>query len=241
MTLGAYMTQQYSVAQHFEFFARIIVACVCGAAIGYERSMRYKEAGIRTHIIVCCASALMMIVSKHGFSDLLSPAFAGFSDMRGADPARIAAQVVSGISFLGAGIIFHRGKSISGLTTAAGVWATAGIGLAVGAGMYVIGIFSTLVISTLQVVMHKYALTSDSLLIGQVHYTVKQSKAFHESMDAYIKKNKMQIISSKVAINDDGSSTYDLSLRMSQNMTMNDLAEFLAGNEGVREVRCELG
>ena len=241
MTLAGYFFEQFSWLEYLEFFARIGVACLCGAAIGYERSMRYKEAGIRTHIIVCCASALMMIVSKYGFVDIPGYIGADFDSSKITDPARIAAQVVTGISFLGAGIIFHHGKSISGLTTAAGVWATAGIGLAIGSGMYIIGIFTTFVIATLQVVMHKYALSSDSLLIGQVHCTVEDAKLFHDSMDAYTKKNNMQIIASKIALNADGSSTYDLTLRMSQNMTMNDLAEFLASNEGVREVRCELG
>lgn len=241
MTLAGYFFEQFSWAEYLEFFARIIVACLCGAAIGYERSMRYKEAGIRTHIIVCCASALMMIVSKYGFVDIPGYTGANFDSTKITDPARIAAQVVTGISFLGAGIIFHHGKSISGLTTAAGVWATAGIGLAIGSGMYIIGIFTTVVIATLQVVMHKYALSSDSLLIGQVHCTVMNSKKFHDTMSSYTKKNNMQIIASKIALNSDGSSTYDLTLRMSQDMTMNDLAEFLASNDGVREVRCELG
>lgn len=241
MTLGSYMFQQFSLSQNLEFFIRIIIACVCGAAIGYERSMRYKEAGIRTHIIVCCAASLMMIVSKYSFADLTDAAGGVYNGTRGADPARIAAQVVSGVSFLGAGIIFHHGKSISGLTTAAGIWATAGIGLAVGSGMYVIGIFTTLVVALLQILMHKYAIVSDALLIGQVHFTVKQSIDFHDTMHEYFSANKMQIITSKIAINDDGSATYDLTLRVSQNMTMNDIAEFLASADGVREVRCELG
>ena len=241
MTLAGYLFEQFNLAQNIEFFARILVACLCGAASGYERSMRYKEAGIRTHSIVCCAATLMMSVSKYSFADLTSTTGVNFNGTRGADPARIAAQVVSGISFLGAGIIFHHGKSISGLTTAAGVWATAGIGLAIGSGMYIIGIFTTAVVALLQVVMHKYALSSDSLLIGQVHCTVLDSKKFHDAMSSYTKKNNMQIIASKIALNSDGSSTYDLTLRMSQDMTMNDLAEFLASNEGVREVRCELG
>ncbi len=241
MTLGVSMFQQFSLLQNLEFFARILVACLCGAAIGYERSMRYKEAGIRTHIIVCCAAALMMIVSKYAFADIAEVKVGGVYGTKDTDPARIAAQVVTGISFLGAGIIFHHGKSISGLTTAAGVWATAGIGLAVGAGLYLIGIFTTIVIAMLQVMMHRFTLSSDSLLIGQVHFTVAQHAAFHTTMNDYFSKNHMQIISSKIAINADGSSTYDLTLRISQDMTMNELAEILASNEGVRDVSCELG
>ena len=120
MTLSEYMNSQFSLWQNVDFFLRIAAACVCGACIGAERSKRYKEAGIRTHIIVCCASALLMIVSKYGFADLTDPAGAMYSGIRGADPARIAAQVVSGISFLGAGVIFKHGNAVRGLTTAAG-------------------------------------------------------------------------------------------------------------------------
>lgn len=240
MTLGGYMMGQFSISQNLEFFLRILVACLCGAAIGFERSMRFKEAGIRTHVIVCCAAAVMMIVSKYGFADLTDAAGVNFNGTRGADPARIAAQVVSGISFLGAGIIFHNGPSIRGLTTAAGIWATAGIGLAIGSGLYVIGIFATIVVWMLQIIMHKYAVSADSQIVGTVHCTVLNSKEFHEAMNDFIEKNKMQVIASKVAYNDDGIATYDLTLRMAQSITLNDLTEFLESNKGIREVRCEL-
>lgn len=96
---------------------------------GLERTKRLKEAGIRTHCLVCCASALIMIVSKYAFADL-SVGDAFFFGDRGADPARIAAQVVSGISFIGLAVIYRNGSTLKGLTTAAGIWATAGIGLA---------------------------------------------------------------------------------------------------------------
>lgn len=105
----------------------ILLAVVLGFAIGYERKLRYKEAGIRTHTIVCAGSALIMVVSKYGFGDSIE-----------ADASRVAAQIVSGIGFLGAGIIIYRKHEIHGLTTAAGVWATSGVGMAAGAGMYIV-------------------------------------------------------------------------------------------------------
>ena len=125
LSLTEYLNSQFSLWQNLDFFLRILSACICGACIGAERSKRFKEAGIRTHIIVCCASALMMIISKYGFADLTSAGGVDFSGTHGADPARIAAQVVSGISFLGAGVIFKHGNTVRGLTTAAGLWATA--------------------------------------------------------------------------------------------------------------------
>lgn len=101
-----------------------------GAVVGLERKSRFKEAGLRTHFIVALGSALVMIVSKYGFADMANDVGAML------DPSRIAAQVVSGIGFLGAGAIIVQRQSVRGLTTAAGLWATAGIGLGIGAGMY---------------------------------------------------------------------------------------------------------
>lgn len=136
--------------QQIEFIARLLAACLCGFLIGFERKNRGKEAGIRTHCVVAVASSLMMILSKYGFDDL-------GGNMRGADGARIAAQVVSGIGFLGAGMIFVHKNTIKGLTTAAGIWATAGIGMAIGAGMYFIGIVSTVIIYLIQILLHAKA------------------------------------------------------------------------------------
>ena len=117
---------------------RLCVAGLCGTLIGLDREYRVKDAGFRTHFLVALGSALMMVVSQYGFTDILQ-----HSGM-GVDPSRIAAQVVSGIGFIGAGtIILHR-QLVRGLTTAASLWATAGIGLAAGAHLYVLAGVATL-------------------------------------------------------------------------------------------------
>ena len=136
--------------EQFYYILRIIAAGACGILIGLERKNRSKEAGVRTHCMVACASALMMIITKYGFADMQI----GAEGVRGADGARIAAQVVSGIGFLGAGMIFVHKNTITGLTTAAGVWATAGVGLAIGAGMYVVGICAAFIIVLTQIILH---------------------------------------------------------------------------------------
>ena len=133
-----------------ELFIRLIAAALCGAIIGFERKHRSKEAGIRTHCLVACGAALMMILSKYSFLDLSEE----IGGIRGADPSRIAAQVVSGIGFLGAGMIFVHKNTITGLTTAAGVWTTAGIGMAIGAGMYLAGGAATVIVVIVQTVLH---------------------------------------------------------------------------------------
>ena len=121
-----------SVADQAELVIRLVVAALCGFAIGYERKNRFKNAGIRTHMIVALGAALIMIVSKYGFFDIL--------DLKNMalDPSRVAAQIVSGVSFLGAGAILVRHNNVNGLTTAAGVWTTAAVGMAIGAKLYLI-------------------------------------------------------------------------------------------------------
>lgn len=139
------------ISQQLIFLFRLIIACICGGLVGYERTNRGKGAGIRTHSIVALASALMMLVSKYGFLDMIE-----FGAMKSADGSRIAAQVVSGVGFLGAGMIYFNGRhSVKGLTTAAGIWATSGIGLAIGAGMYAMGIITSLLIIGMQILLHK--------------------------------------------------------------------------------------
>lgn len=120
-----------------EFILRLLVAGVLGALIGLDREYRAKEAGYRTHFLVSLGSALIMIVSQHGFGDVLGEQGIGL------DPSRIASQVVTGIGFIGAGTIILNKQIVRGLTTAAGIWATSGIGLAVGAGMYALGVSAT--------------------------------------------------------------------------------------------------
>ena len=120
-----------------DFTLRIFVAGAMGILIGLEREYRAKEAGYRTHFLVALGSSLMMIVSQYGFDHVLQ------ADLVRLDPSRIAAQVVSGIGFIGVGTIILQKQVVRGLTTAAGIWATAGIGLAIGAGMFAIGCIAT--------------------------------------------------------------------------------------------------
>src|SRR5699024_1254973 len=123
----------------YEYMLRLIIAGALGALIGLEREKRFKEAGLRTHFLVAIGSAVFMIVSKYAFYDVIA-------DDIILDPSRVDAAIPSGIGFLGAGMILIQRTSIQGLTTAAGIWATAGIGLAIGGGMYGIGVFSGLLV-----------------------------------------------------------------------------------------------
>ena len=119
---------------------RLTVAALLGGAVGAERELRERQAGLRTHLVVCVGSALFTLVSAYGFRDFIE---AGNVYAR-IDPTRIAAQIVTGIGFLGAGAIIRQGLSVRGLTTAATLWLVAGIGMAAGAGYYDGAIIATL-------------------------------------------------------------------------------------------------
>jgi len=123
-----------------ELISRLVLAAVLGSVIGFERERLSWAAGLRTHMLVCVSSSLIMIVSAFGFADVLS------ADHVVLDPSRVAAQVVSGIGFLGAGSILLRGEIVRGLTTAASLWSVAAIGLAVGGGLYTAAIAATIII-----------------------------------------------------------------------------------------------
>lgn len=122
----------------WDFVWRLVLAAIFGTIIGLDREYREKEAGFRTHFLVSLGSALMMIVSQYGFSEILT------HDGVSLDPSRIAAQVVSGIGFIGAGTIIFNHQIVRGLTTAASLWATAGIGLTTGAGMSWLALAATI-------------------------------------------------------------------------------------------------
>ena len=117
---------------------RILVAALLGGAIGFERELRERQAGLRTHLVVSVGSALFTLVSAYGFSEFVTS-----GGVSRADPTRIAAQIVSGIGFLGAGAIIRQGLSVRGLTTAATLWLVAGIGMASGAGFYSAALIAT--------------------------------------------------------------------------------------------------
>jgi putative Mg2+ transporter-C (MgtC) family protein len=143
-----------------EIIIRIILSGILGGLIGLERESLNKSAGFRTHIMVCVGSALIMIVSQDIYNI--------YHDKTAMDPARIAAQVVSGIGFLGAGTIMHQGATVKGLTTAATLWVVAGVGLAVGAGSYFPALVTTGVVFLSLIYLGKV----EKLMTGTAHVAV---------------------------------------------------------------------
>lgn len=211
---------------------RLVIAASCGFVIGFERKSRSKEAGIRTHTIVCFASALIMIVSKYCAADMLEPLAAG---IKGADPSRIAAQIVSGIGFLGAGIIFYKRNLLHGLTTAAGVWATAGIGMAIGCGMIVTGIVSTLILVLLQVLLHRpwRILLNQSSSYLHVQLTVTEADVLDRIQDIF---HINRVVDFKTSTSKDGTNTADMEITTDVEFSPKQLYELMLKYDFIRSV-----
>ena len=183
-----------SVYDNLEFLIRILISAVFGILIGLERTKRQKDAGIRTHCIIAVTSAAFMILSKYAFLDVN----AVLGD-RSADPARLAAQVVSGISFLGAGVIFKdRNSSIKGLTTAAGMWATAAVGMSIGAGLYWLGVFETVAIMFSQMILHRFPIAGDALSTQEFTVHMADEPAVKKMVDRLIESHQASIEQSEV-------------------------------------------
>ncbi len=185
MTEVSWITWDWAVQG--TFLLRLVVALACGTAVGLERQRRRKKPGIRTHMIVCLASAAIMLVSKYGFLDLLP---AGMH----ADPSRVAAGVVASIGFLGAGAIFYRKQTINGLTSAAGLWATMGIGLSIGAGMYLVGIVTTVLILFLQTVLRTKVMSRGNMEEYDVVLRLKNTSEALDQLRAYFRENDWKLI-----------------------------------------------
>ena len=198
-----------------ELLVRLVIAGFCGIVIGLERELRAKEAGTRTHFLVCAGSALFMMISTYGFL-----AAQGLPGVRGADTARIAAQIVSGIGFIGAGTIMVNRGNITGLTTAAGLWVVAGIGMAVGCGLYIIALLSTIMVligmEILRLVVHRTRLTYTLI------YKTTERQMIFELEDELRKKN-WRVLSHDIAVKGKrNTDAFRVTLVLQQHATLDD-------------------
>lgn len=176
------------VQQQAIYLFRIVLACVCGGIIGLERQQRTKVAGTRTHMMIALVTALMMLISKYGFMDVVEIPGAGL------DVSRVAAGIISGIGILGGGIIFT-GKqgNASGITTAVGIWATLGIGMALGAGMYTLGIGTTVIVLILQWALHKNLWIVKQPTRVQVSFRLNNDRQAYEKITNELERYKISM------------------------------------------------
>lgn len=238
MTLFNAMHEGFTMNIILELLLRLLIASACGIIIGIERSRRFKDAGVRTHFLVSFAACLIMIVSKYAFVDLVAGPEFGFGT-RGADPSRIAAQVVSGVTFLGAGIIFrNRHHAVKGLTTAAGIWAASGVGLAIGAGLYYIGLAATFIVVILQLVMHRFAVGNDRYTTGEIYAVMKDddetTRFFLNKLDEW----KAVIVESDIE-RDDNKIIYILKVKLLTKNIHDEISGFVMSNPNIYKLKYE--
>lgn len=218
-----------SVSPEWIYLLRIFVACLCGGIIGVERTLRQKDAGFRTHIIVALGSALMMVISKYGFADSID-----------FDAARVASNIITGISFLGAGMIFVKGINIKGLTTAAGIWATAAVGMAVGSGLYITGIVATLLIVLIQIVFHTFLIGFDKVLANDVTVEmvvrIKNTPDSLERFKKLLKEKEIESSETKISLGDDGYFTVTLTVKGDREIDVAGILEAFNEHENIQAI-----
>ena len=219
-----------------DFFIRLALASLFGAMIGLERELRAKEAGTRTHFLVALGSALFTVLSQYGFDAALRE----YSSMASFDPSRIAAQVVTGIGFIGAGtIIVTRHQRVKGLTTAAGLWAAAIIGLALGGGFYEGGIFATvlLLITERAFARLEYHIIDTAPEINL--YIEYENRAALDSILRLYRQQDISVLDMQVtrsAEGDNKNASAIFSLRLSRKCTAEELVRGVSGTKGVVSV-----
>ena len=229
--LSGYLPENtLTLYDNLEFLIRLLLSAGLGALVGLERSKRQKEAGVRTHCIIACTSALFMILSKYSFIDVTT-----IDGLRGADPARIAAQVVSGISFLGAGVIFKNGNSIRGLTTAAGMWGTSAIGMAGGGGGYWLGLIEAAVLVAIQIILHRFPVGADALTTQELVVEMEDTEELQQQFDALLAAHHGQVIDSSLS-REEGYLRMEITVRLEPPITHDEALAFIKANSGVRRV-----
>lgn len=175
------------LTQQLIFFFRLVLASLCGGIIGIERQQRVKVAGTRTHMMISLAAALMMIISKYGFTDVMAVAGVTW------DVSRVAAGIITGIGILGGIIITGKQGSVSGTTTAAGLLVTTAIGMSFGAGMYVMGISATLLVLLLQYLLHRDIWIVKQLTRAKVVFCIEHGKDNYERLLKELEKYDISI------------------------------------------------
>ena len=220
--------------QELIYILRIMLAGVCGIVVGLERKNRSKEAGIRTHFVVACGAAIIMVVSKYAFFDVAGLAERmGFGGEIRLDPSRVASTIASGIGFLGAGMIFVHKNTVTGLTTAAGIWATSGIGMAIGSGMYTLGIGSTFIILIAQLLLHLDFHRSRNARMKVLNIKNVKEDGFQLFLAEEFDKRNVKIHTSAVDTTDDGRN-YVFTIELPSTVTEDEIITLVKYKSSIR-------
>lgn len=199
---------------------RLVLAAFCGALVGFERKRRHKDAGIRTHVMVAVGAALFTILSEFAFYN--------------AD--RIAANIVTGVGFLGAGVIFFRGRSVTGLTTAAGIWTVAGIGMACGSGMYALAMVATMLVVILQFLMHRLISVRDAKN-WEVDVLLRPGADTQALRDALVRIRGIEVEEFQITRCEDGAKLIKLTCTSADEMDIGRAEQLMELCEDVLEIK----
>ena len=209
----------------FVYLFRIILSIVAGAVIGYERQHRVKVAGLKTHILISLASALMMIISKYAFFDVLLDAAAPGLSL---DVSRVAAGIIAGMGIFSGGIVFigKRGN-VSGLTTAAGIWATIGIGMVIGAGMYVVGIGSVILVELVQFTLHHDLAVYKHAIVANVTFDLDDQNSSYDNLIKKLDPYNVKMYSMKWEKKDDSTAILKCGVMFQKDCTRDEIVHIL--------------
>lgn len=218
----------FSGNMEIEFLIRMLLACVLGILVGLERAKKYKAAGIRTYVIVAISAAVFTMVSKYGFLDVAT-------EKTRVDVSRVAHTIVTGVSFLGAGIIFSKGKRLQGVTTAAGIWLMAAIGLACGSGMYIVAGVGTALVLLAQITLRKANIgkyTIDGKIVANMDDEVESLKEF----ESFLMDNKIEICGTHIKHQAEGKMTYTFRVRVSESLDIVEMSSMIAERTAVKSI-----
>ena len=213
---------------------RLFIACLLGGFIGFEREhYNRKPAGFRTHMLVCAGSALVMLISEFIFER--------FGDMVNIDPARLGAQVISGIGFLGAGTIIRHGVNIKGLTTAASLWTTACIGLACGVGFYSAAIIATMTIYFILIIFKKLEVKiTNEKATYRLELSLEKGSSAFDNINGYLLDFKIEIIDVSINLNKDNlQDSYSLHFKTNKALEIIELSQKIKSEDSVLSVLLE--
>lgn len=214
----------------FELLLRILLSALIGSAIGLERGLRKKEAGQRTHCVIALGACTYTLISVYGFSDVV--AFTEF------DPTHLSAWIVSGISFLGAGIIYKsEATGIAGLSTATGLWATAALGISCGMGQYFLTVATTVLIVGIHLLLNALHMESFGYTVQNVRIEVDDAETAYRILSLRKKRYRARVLSYEYTRNEDRNTvTVGVRFRMLGNIPPEDIFEFIDHNPDVRSV-----
>ena len=213
-----------------EMICRMLIACICGIAVGFERTKHQKAAGVRTYLIVAVGATIFTMVSKYGFLEMVG-------DGQRVDVARVASNIVTGVGFLGAGTIFLRGNRITGLTTSAGIWAMAAIGMAFGNGMYIIAIVATVLIIFVQITLqHQRFAHLNVRTSGRITVSMDDKMKTLETLEAVLQEEKIEIETTHIKRNKENNVTYTFGVLMPEDIDVSAVVSKIARIRSVRSI-----